>query len=109
MIRRSINVLLTLAIEREKDEEPTEHATQADILLLMEDGLIDERGIVTEKGEAYIAALEGVPLPVQRWVIPEPAIGLSLVGVNEAERAALRQLEAPAEPPNKGKKRGNRT
>ena len=31
--------------------------------------LTTDEGIVTERGEAYIAAVNAVPLPVQRWVV----------------------------------------
>lgn len=61
--------LLDLAC-RGPDEQPEEYATSADLAELSEAGLFTGT-VVTERGEAYIAALETVPLPVQRWVIPE--------------------------------------
>jgi hypothetical protein len=69
--RREVCVLLKLATEMQDGEKPIEYGTEADLAVLIGDGLIDGGGLVTEKGWAYILALEGVPLPVQRWCLPE--------------------------------------
>lgn len=70
MIAREIQALLGLAL-RGEDEGVTEIVTEADLKLLAEMGVVDAAGSVTDKGRAYIAAIEGVPLPVLRWVLPE--------------------------------------
>lgn len=71
---RNIQALLAIYL-REHDESVDEVVVHSEIELLASDGLLagshTEGWAVTAKAEAYIQALQSVPLPVQRWVIPE--------------------------------------
>lgn len=72
MTERDLITLLRFSIRETTEDEPLEVGTEADLAILVGEGLIAEDwSDVTEKGQAYIAALKAVPLPVQRWVIPE--------------------------------------
>lgn len=102
MMRREIGILLQIAA-RVDDESPREFGTEADLALLAEKGLIENpTGVVTEKGEAYIRALEATPMPVQQWVVPAPPNVFSC-RIDDARE------DEPEQPAKRSKKRGNRT
>lgn len=70
---REIEALTSLAVNAvmQSPDDPAALVSQNVLLDLATIGLVTDQGVPTEKGQAYIAALEAVPLPVQRWVIPE--------------------------------------
>lgn len=93
--------LLALVV-RDPDEAPLELVPEPGLALLREAGLINDRGVVTEKGEAYICALEAVPLPVQRWCLP--------ADYGRAHEPIEVSCDVTVEPPaKKERKRGNRS
>jgi hypothetical protein len=74
MTLTELHALISLKINTSVPGEPDPPealASPGDIAILRARGLVGEGSLVTAKGEAYIQALQAVPLPEQRWVIPE--------------------------------------